>query len=196
MRKTAAALSIAAALGAFLILPSIAIAQSSSVGHKKVFGYQDAETGAFHPVERVIPDTATTPTFTGTIVITFQITLKTAFSKPPAVDCSVGVYADSVNVGTESSTVIDYDEEGASIGTASGSSATCVVTIHYSWVLPQSSGSTILDTVTANYSVGASSASSATGSAATTRSSSSDIFSLKQIPPTGTTTTRTVNVTL
>jgi len=142
----------------------------------------------------MVPDAATTPTFTGTIVITFNITIKSHFSKTPVIECGVGAVASSIGISTTGETVTDYTEEGYSSGTASGSSATCVVTIPYSWTLPQASAS-VHDSVSASYSVSASTGTAATGGY-TLRSEGSSVLSLKQIPASSTTTKKTINVTL
>ena len=48
-------------------------------GGKKVFGYQDAQTGVFHPLPLDIADpNATTPT-TGTLKVVLNITVKSSW---------------------------------------------------------------------------------------------------------------------
>lgn len=169
-------------------------AQSESSQDRRIYGYQDSQTGVFHAIDEVTPDAATTPTFTGTIEVTFHITIKSHFSKTPIIECGVGAVASSIGASSSGATVVDYTEEGYSSGTASSSTATCVVTIPYSWTLPQASA-TVHDSVTASYSVSATTGTAATGGY-TLRSEGSSVLSLKQIPASGTVTKSTINVTL
>jgi len=187
---------LAAAIAALSL--SVAAAGAASAGaqteQKRIYGYQDGQTGTFHAIDEVVPDAATTPTFTGTFVITFNITIKSHFPKTPIIECGVGVFASSIGVVNNVETNIDYNEEGYSAGTGSASSATCVVTIPYSWTLPQT-GTAVHDTVGASYSVSASTGTAASGGYSL-RSSGSSVLSLKQIPATGSVTTKTIKVTL
>ena len=83
MRNFSIAMGVLA-LGA--MLSGSAFAQSDS-GHKKVLGYQDAETGEFRPLEKIVPDVTTAPT-TGEFEVTFTITLKSTVPTGGSVLCS------------------------------------------------------------------------------------------------------------
>jgi len=118
--------------------PALASAQSAEAGsrHNKVFGYQDPETGVFHPLSTATPDVST-PATTGTIELVMTITLKTALPKGGAVLCGVDLTAFSENLSTY--TISDWYEEAYTAATVSGSTATCTVNVPYSWVLPAAS---------------------------------------------------------
>lgn len=122
---------------------------STSTPHKKVLGYQDPETGTFQPLVRVLPDTSTSPT-TGTVELTLTISLKTALPKGGTVVCEASLSAVSENLSNF--TIIDWDEEGYSVATVSGSTATCTVNVPYSWVIPANS-STVSNTFSGDYMV-------------------------------------------
>jgi hypothetical protein len=136
MRKQSIAFVAAIALGA-LGGSAIAHAQTANAPfQKKIFGFQDSR-GNFHPL-RHSPDLtenpAVTTTYSGTIEVTVTITLKTALPKGDSVACSVGAVANS---DSETNPLLDvaYDESATSLASVSGSTATCKVSIPYSWVL-------------------------------------------------------------
>jgi hypothetical protein len=168
-----------------------ASAQSDeSTPHKKIFGYQDAETGTFHAMNHVVAEAATTP-ITGTIELTIDITLKTALPTGGTILCSASLTASSTVLTTGMSTF--YEEEASSVATASGSTHTCTVNVPYSWLLAAPS-STVSNSLVGDYAV---EMANLTGKLpALVRSSSSTFLNVTKIPATGTITKATVNVTL
>ncbi len=96
-----------------------------------VLGYQDSQTGAFHPLQMVVPEAVTAP-IAGTITLTLHITLKTAVATGSKVACN-----GSVDATFETSTgSTAYFETAAAFASVSGSTATCIVTIPHSWQFP------------------------------------------------------------
>jgi len=194
----------AIALGMGLALAAPLSAQTQSEEQRRVYGYQDPFTGTFHPIEEVVPDPATTPSFNGTFVFTFNVLLKTTLEKAsPTVTCSVTVVAISIASGTGGASEVSYSETGSSIANVTGNSANCVVTMHYNWVMPQtgtSASGSVVDTISAAYGVSASVSSSSStttpGPGQILRGEGSSLLTLKAIPATGSMTTKTVNVTL
>jgi len=185
-------------------LAAIASAQTTSTPHKKIFGYQDAQTGDFHPFIHVNPDTATAPT-TGKYDITFTVTLTSNFAAGTVIACEVDIEEDSMNTTTYLP-VAYYTElavGSTKLATADLRSTTCTVAIPYSWVIPPSTPTTkppvvVTSSVSAGYTVSAINP-SATLSEATIeglRSSSSSIPISAKVPATGATTSATVDVTL
>jgi hypothetical protein len=156
----------------------------------RVLGFQDTKTGAFHALTAVVPDATVSPT-TGTVHVTFNIKLVTAFAKGTVLLCTATVSGTSVSttVGTQNY----YEETATGSVTISGTTATCTAVIPYSWSLAAASSTTV-DSFSGTYSVTAES--TATTPGAVTRSSSANLFSATKIPASGTTSSYTVNVTL
>jgi len=99
---------------------------------RRVFGFQDSKTGAFHPLGNsadITDAAAATTTYTGTVEATVTITLKTALPSGDKIVCTVTADASSEN--ETAGTVFDYDESASSIATVSGSTATCKVNIPF-----------------------------------------------------------------
>ncbi len=188
---TAGALSLGLALAG-------SISASGQAGmpqpHRKVFGYQDAVTGEFHPLTKVSPDATIAP-LTGTIQVTFTITLKTAVPTGGSVGCSTDVALTSVNATSGSATT--YDETSYIPAKVTGTTATCTVSTPYSWVVSPSSA-TILNTLLGTYTVSILPPNTTQSiiPVANDRSSSSTFVTLAKLPATGAITKYTVNVTL
>jgi len=142
MRILSVATSTALALGVALALTNLAAAQSIDPGfrHKKVFGYQDPETGAFKPLNQAMPEASTQAT-TGTVELILSISLKTALPKGGAIVCSADVTAASENTSTFA--VSSWSEQASTVATVSGSTATCTVNVPYSWPIPAASASVV-----------------------------------------------------
>jgi hypothetical protein len=157
--------------------------------HKRVLGYQDAETGVFHPVTRIEPE-ASSPATTGTIQVTLTITLKTALPKGGNIVCGADLTAMSMNL--TAGTVSDWSEMANSAATTGGSTATCTVNVPYSWVIPAKS-STVTNSVTGTYSV---TMNNASGASPSLIRFSSGTFLSGVIPTSGSTSKYTVGVTL
>ncbi len=133
-------------------------------------------------------------TTAGTFTVTLNITLKTPLGRGDKVGCSASIVGNSSNPyapgGPQGAT---YDEEASADASVSGSIATCVLTIPYSWLLPPQPR---FDSGSGNY-VATISRQFAEGTAPKVlRSSGSSFvdFSLAGIP-TGT-STYNINVTL
>ncbi len=177
-------------LGFVLAGAAAAGAQLLTSQHKKVLGYQD-ENGAFHPLTRGVPDAATSTTVTGTIKVTFNLTIKSSLPSGTKIYCGAEVDAESENEATPLSPVIYVEEAGT---VASGT--TCSATIPYSWTL-YSSGATVINAFTGTYSIVAINSSipsllDAVGVRLVTGTFASDV----KVPATGATTSYTVDVTI
>ena len=117
----------------FALASSSASAQSAFSPHKKTPGYQD-ENGNFHPLARAVPDASSSTTYTGTIDVTFDISVKSSFPGGTKIYCSVEVIVESVGSTTPSDDT-EYVESGVSGASAATGNPTCTVKIPYSWVL-------------------------------------------------------------
>ncbi len=165
-------------------------AQLPNSQHKKVLGYQD-ENGAFHPLNRAVPDAATSVTVTGTINITFHITVKSSFPSGTKIYCGAVVTAESETASDPLKTIV-YEEEAA----AEASGTTCTATIPYSWTI-NPSGTGVVDVFTGSYTVLAVNSSVPTVlDAVGVRLTTGNFADLVKIPATGTTTPFTVDVTI
>jgi len=137
--------------------------------------------------EQLQPELTPAPT-TGTIEVIFTITLKSAFPAGSSVACFVNLDADSLNSGTGA--LIGLHEGNVEFLKTTGTTATCTVSIPYSWPLPASSA-TVTNVLAGSYQAVVSSAAENLE-----RSSSGDLSGLSKIPATGATTRITVPVTL
>lgn len=192
--------SLVAAAALALSLASIASAQTTSTHHKKIFGYQDAETGVFHPATAVEPDT-TVPPHTGTIEVTITTTLKTTVPAGGHVYCgtSIDATSESINLTTDAFSLSDWEEESYSLATVTGSTATCTVTTPYSWNLPTATPPTVTNSISGTYTVAIVPATTTTVVEYTVfdRLSSAPIPGLTAIPANSTTPTKyTVTATI
>lgn len=111
-----------------------AVGQAPAGGHG-ILGTLDPQTGTFKPLIRptVIEDletaaTSVVPT-TGEFNVKFTITVKSTIPSGDVIACSVS--ADVIDITTS----YFADESATVAATRSGSSATCTVTIPYSWRL-------------------------------------------------------------
>lgn len=138
MRRSPATLLACAALTLFalLVIPSRAVSQEAPSEatvpqHHQVLGYQDPITGVFHAIPLAVPDATVAPV-AGTITLTLHITLKTAVPSGDKVACSGDVVA-SYSSTTGATT---YEESASAFATVSGTTATCIIKIPYSWQFP------------------------------------------------------------
>jgi len=182
MYKRSGAVILASVLGA--------TAASADSSGSRVFGYQDTKTGTFHALTAVVPEAVAATT--GTIHVTFNIKLVTAFPKGTLLNCNASVIASSLNETALTTTT--YEESASDSVAISGTTATCTAVIPYSWLLTPA-GSTVSDTFSGSYTVSAI-AGSATVGTPMLRSSSSSLFTTSKIPASGITSAYTVNVTL
>jgi hypothetical protein len=187
-------------LGIAMAGSALSAAQSVQFGsqHAKIFGYQDPQTGAFHPLAHAVPQTTTAPTI-GTYAVTFSITIDSTFPKGATLLCDVSIIESSITETTVP-TVTDYEETASASLAVSGKTATCTVALPYSWVIPASTTKApVVSTVTGSYSVFVFSSSSTTITSATLeglRSVSSTLPIPATGPKDGATTTATVDATL
>jgi hypothetical protein len=100
----------------------------------KVFGYQDAETGEFHALNRVAPDTVSTTDVTGEYEVTATITLKTPLPAGYGLYCLSEIDAlAGMDLGPES---LVFVESSFSTAKVTGSTATCTMNTPYAWPIP------------------------------------------------------------
>jgi hypothetical protein len=163
--------------------------EESLAGSNGVLGYLDPSTGAFRPVSQMADfdseSAAEASTLTGTFVVNFTITVKSAIPATAPITCSVS--ADLIEASLSGVNIIV--ETATVVGTRTGSTAKCTVTIPYSW--------TVLNLTTAKVSLTYSlSGGKATATAGlVSRSNSGGIASIP-VPANGATTTQTVNAVL
>ena len=205
-------LPVAALAALTLAVAFDASAQSASTPHRNVFGYQDLETGEFHPIPHVRPET-TTPPITGKYELTFVVTLEDALPAGATVSCSatiIEITQIQTTVTTPPSVTyssVDYSELGSgtvAASTTAGSKVNCTVPISYSWNIPAASHTStttvvVKSTVAGSYSVTAYPAATSTVSELVLRpirTSSSDLAIPATVATNGTTTNLTVDATL
>jgi hypothetical protein len=190
MRIFPSALIAALTLGLTIAGSTSAVAQLKTSEHKKVLGYQD-ENGAFHPLNRALPDAATSTTVTGAITLTIHLTIKSSFPSGTKIYCSSDILAVSDNAAKPLSPV-EYEEEAVSL--ASGS--TCTTTVPYSWTI-YPAGTGVTSSFSGGYTVFATSP-SIPSSLVTfgARYSNSSFAEGVKMPATGTKTTYDIDVTI
>jgi hypothetical protein len=190
MKITSASYALLSAVAVFAIATPVKADGSKTTSH--VIGIQDSQTGAFRPLNIVVPDASTTTPTTGTVEVTFNIKLVSTFAKGTLLQCSANLTGDVVSETTATSTF--YGENATEGVDISGTTATCSAKIPYSWLLPASSSSNV-DSFSGSYSVAAVvTTTPATG--LRQRSSSGSFVSTTKIPASGSTSKYTVNVTL
>lgn len=202
MRISYLAVIAAVALG-LSVVPAVAQLDDDSPTvtnstHKaKPLGYTDPQTGVFHPVIRVAPEATAAP-LTGTIQVTINVTIKSTFTKGSILLCSSMVTATSINLASTTGTGTDWLEDAYTTQTIGGTSATCVVTIPYSWGIPASSA-TVMNQLDGEYSVAVlvpGTTASTVSSVTPLRSSTSSFVSTTKMPAAGATSKFTINATL
>ena len=199
-----AGVAIAASASAFAQLP-----EPIGKHDDKAFGYVDLKTGIFH---KMTPDVTASPeltpvtpaTVTGTIDVTFDVTVESTFPSGTVIYCQAEVVATSIFDGSTTTAPYGagYNEIGvghvASGGT--GKSVICTVTIPYSWgvapaTLKPSNTFTVTHTVTAVNPSVTSTTTTLTNTGLLRESSSSQIQG-GVIPATGTVTKLSAYVTI
>ena len=192
MRMTVLAAMAAVSLGAALAASAPASAQTGEVAPMsgKVFGYQEASSGTFHPARLVAPDVTAAPS-TGTIATTLTIRLASTFPAGFKVVCSSVILAQSINMLSD--TFTSFEESASSLATVSGTTATCTVRTPYAWTLP-AAGATVQNFVMGTYQVNVYTGDSALPGLL--RSAEGQYLHLTNIPAVGTITTVPVSVTL
>jgi hypothetical protein len=151
-----------------------------------ILGYLDPRTGAFRPVAQNPAENEVTepitPT-TGKFVFHFTITIASTNLGSDTIVCA----ADAAVF--ESANLFSVTESATVKATVTGSTATCTVTIPYSWPLKTAS----TDTVSLNFEVLAVGGTSTGGQP--TRNSSQSLPTIK-VPANGATTTETLASTI
>lgn len=161
--------------------------QANSQAPYGMVGRLDLRTGLFTPIGPV-PNALTSEepppltTYTGKYVVNFTITISSAIPTTTAIACNVSV------------TVIDatgqLSDSLAASATRSGSTATCSVTLPYSWLITSSS-----DAVYVNYDVSAPPQPLVSSSPFPRRYSARPIATTT-VPASGATTTYTITTTI
>ncbi len=151
-------------------------------------GYLDPQ-GVFHtlkPQEAAEPPALTK--FGGTFVVNFTITVAATISASANIECVVTAsLIDNLTSGTPNF----IDETAGVVATRSGSTATCSVSVPYSWAL----GTASTDMVTLSYTIQAPvEYTTATGALPARGSSVGNLATIK-VPANGATTTETVTAT-
>ena len=176
--------------GGFNTLALLGFSQSAVVPHHVPTRDTDSRRRTLQD-EASAAAAATSAPVTGTFVSKFTVKLVTPVPSGGELACSLNATTDEIN--TTTGTVSNEIEEIASVkATVNGSTATCTVTLPYSWYL--SSPST--DTVELSYNLQI--LSSTTSTAGTVRYSSQFVpgaGSIK-VPASGSTTTYTISATL
>ena len=158
---------------------------------KRVFGYMD-ENGVFH-TPHAMPDAsaATTETLTGTLEVTFNITIKSTLPKGYVLFCNAGFGLSSLSETAPTNPTI-YSEEGATTTTTTS----CTVTIPYSWIV-YTPGSTVENELTGTYSVFAvNPTATGIGTVSQLRLVGGGVVTTTTLPANGATTKYTIAVTI
>ena len=118
-----------ALLSSTLLTPGSAWAVAPQKG--MVPGFLDPKTGAFTaqvgPAQHSPGMVGEAATYTGTLIMKFNITLKSGIPADYQIQCTQNA--------TVSDSVATYSESKTVVATRSGSTATCTVGIYYSWSL-------------------------------------------------------------
>ncbi len=191
--KAFAALTLSVALAG----SAMAAAQTDvfPTHHKKVYGYQDPDTGVFHAVKRALPDTAATTTLAGTLEVTFNLTIQSTFPSGTKIYCEAIFEVSSEVISGTTVAAADYGE--SAIGTASANK--CTVKIPYSWVLPAAGATAVsANSLSGTYVVGTgiSLGEITAGATVVEREVDGAIVSTKVLPAHGAITSYTIAATL
>jgi hypothetical protein len=169
-----------------LLTPALRAQQRDHTSHQPALTYVDPVTGEFKQVTpqvdaNILPATAPT---TGTFVFKITITLKSTIPSSDVIVCNAN--ANVTDVGSQT-----VNEELASVAaTRTTTSATCTVSIPYSWVLTTATQ----DRVSLEYSV-ATAPSSSTGNPLPSREGIHGLAPIP-VPATASTTTETVSTVM
>lgn len=160
----------------------------TNAGAPGILGHLDPRTGAFTPLQQTAEEvdlaalTATPPT-TGKFVFSFTITIASTNlgSDPIACEANATVFDSSGRTSTETASVA---------ATKSGTTATCTVTIPYSWTL----STPTTDMVSLGFMISAANTAAASGGQPT-RTTTQTLGSIK-VPANGLTTTEALKATI
>jgi hypothetical protein len=172
------------AVACLIAMVSSAFAQNTP--NKRTFGYIDGKTGIFHPLNRTPLSeeaaAAITPT-TGTYVYNVTITVSSALPTTATIICNLSGGVDDPVSGV-------YSNEVEVTAKRTGNTATCTLTMPYSWDL----ASPTKDTVELDLGITATSGSF--GSAGYYFEEFIAPGTTSTVPKTGTTTTQNVTATI
>jgi hypothetical protein len=163
-----------------------ALAQHTMRQTPGIPGYLDGR-GGFHAYPPAIDENAeidAITTFAGTIVVNFTITVSSAIPTTDKISCFVSAAV------FDTMTTNAIEETAGVAATRTGTSATCKVSIPYSWSL----GSASTDSVQLSYEISAPGLLTASNGLPL-RTSTQSIGHIA-VPKTGTTTTETVTATI
>src|SRR5215203_41030 len=109
--------------------------EAKPVSPARALGYFDYSTGAFRPVAQTedfdSSSLAATSPQTGTIVVNFNITIRSVIPATTPINCSVQASVTEVSLGG----VNIISDDATVVATRTGSTAKCTVTIPYSWMV-------------------------------------------------------------
>jgi hypothetical protein len=172
-----------------LAIVASSVAQVQTRKSPGVLGYLDPRTGSFHTLPVPDSDAAEVQpptTFGGSFVVSFTISVKSAIASTAKIACSVSAITID-NIASGAPNIIE--EEAAVLATRSGTSATCTVTIPYSWNLATATS----DKVTLTYVLSA--PAEATATTAFPQRLSTQTIATIAVPANGKTTDETVTAT-
>jgi hypothetical protein len=184
----------ALALGVALAGTSPAVAQLSNIipPHGSGHGDRDAQRGEFS-IDDLDPEVTTAP-LTGTLEVTFDVTIKSAIPSGTPLYCLAEFGATTRNSTASTSNV--WEESNVEIATVSGSKATCTIKIPYSWLIPKAS-TTIKNQFLGVYAVGAvTGLTGKKGNPRALRTSSHEFLKTATLPANGAITKYTLDVTI
>lgn len=177
---------VAALAGVAFLLTGAALAQKST-GADQIPGFYNPKTHTFQVKVQpeVDPEASAPKIYTGTFSFDITVKLVTPVASGHELACTAGASVDDLS-GTGF-----YIESASAVAKVTGSSATCTVSIPYSWSL--SDGAT--DSVSLSYDLEIVPTTTNAALAFTSRTHSSELAPIK-VPATGVTTAVPISATL
>lgn len=179
-------LTLAVLCACFLGMNATLWGQNAAAAHG-ILGYLDPQTGVFHTLPGPATQDAEPPAtsvFAGKFVVNFTITVSSTLATSVKIACGV-------TASLQDTATLNFITENAMVvATRAGSTATCTVTIPYSWTL----GSATTDRVMLSYQISAPVEATAT-TILPSRTSLQSIGTIA-VPANGATTTETVTATI
>jgi hypothetical protein len=183
-KKIMKSIKLMLALACLIALGGSALAQNTP--NKRTFGYIDGKTGIFHPLNRTPLSeeaaAAITPT-TGTFVYSVTITVSSALPTTATITCDLSGGTDDLVSGV-------YSNEVEVTAKRTGNTATCTLTMPYSWDLADASKDTV------ELDLGITATNGSFGSAGYYFEEFIAPATTSAVPKTGTTTTKSVTATI
>ncbi len=153
-------------------------------------GYLDPQTGVFHTMPHPdLQDAAEPPattTFTGSIVVTFTITVNSTIAATTKIGCEVDASLDDIGTANFIS-----ESAASAVTRGSATTVTCKATIPYSWNLATAT----TDSISLSYTITSPVEISTAATEFPLRISSQSLGTMK-VPASGTTTTKAVAATI